>query len=223
MICQSATTSESQSASSSGMVPYWDAISLNVATTQAYEASSQTLAGIGLCHTGGGTMRITYDHHFAAPIDRVVALLSNEEFAKERARAAGAAHADVLIDHFDDGAFTVVIRRSTPADSIPPELRGLVGGQLVARYTEAWAAAEHNGDPSDREGTFALEIPGTPGHARGAVVLKPIGDGTAFGLAGEVQATLPLFGALVERTIAEAIERALPLELATADAWLARG
>lgn len=166
-------------------------------------------------------MRISYEHHFAAPIDDVVAMLGNEEFANLRARASGAADSDVLVDRMEDGAFTVVIRRTVPANAIPAEFRSLVGSNLSVRYTEVWSAPDFNGDPTDREGTFALEIPGTPGHARGAVVLRPDGDGTAFGLAGEVQAPVPIVGAVIERAVASTIEGALPAELAAADAWLA--
>lgn len=166
-------------------------------------------------------MRITYEHRFDASVEDVIAMLGDEGFNALRARASGADDCDVLVDTLEDGSFTVAIRRTLPADAIPQEFRSLVGGKLTVRYTEAWAAPEHNGDPSDREGTFALEIPGTPGHARGAVVLKPIPGGAAFGLAGEVQAPVPLVGAVVERAVASAIEQALPKELAAADAWLA--
>jgi hypothetical protein len=166
-------------------------------------------------------MKITYEHRFAAPLADVVAMMADEEFADVRARASGAAQSDVLVDRMDDGGFTVVIRRTVPASAIPAEFRALVGSTLSVRYTEVWSPAEFNGDASDREGTFALEIPGTPGHARGAVVLRPDGDGTAFGLAGDVQAPVPVFGAVVERAVASAIEQALPAELAAADAWLA--
>jgi hypothetical protein len=166
-------------------------------------------------------MRITYEHRFDASVDEVMAMLSDEEFNAQRARASGADDCDVLVDRLDDGSFTVAIRRTVPATDIPQEFRSLVGGKLTVRYTEAWAPAERNGDPTDREGTFALEIPGTPGHARGAVVVKPMEGGAAFGLAGDVQAPVPLIGAVVERAVASAIEQALPKELAAADAWLA--
>lgn len=166
-------------------------------------------------------MRITYEHRFAAPLDAVVAMMSDEGFASVRARASGAANCDVLVDHMDDGGFAVVIRRTVPADAIPAEFRALVGSTLSVRYTEVWSAPEHNGDPSDREGTFALEIPGAPGHARGAVVLRPDGDGTAFGLAGDVYAPVPIVGAVIERAVAAAIQQALPAELVAADEWLA--
>jgi len=166
-------------------------------------------------------MRITYEHRFDASVDEVMAMLASEEFNAQRARASGAEDCDVLVDLLDDGAFTVVIRRSMPTSTIPHEFRAFVGSNLTVRYTEAWAPAERNGNPADREGTFALEIPGTPGHASGAVVLKPLAAGSAFGLAGDVQAPVPLIGAVIERAVADAIEQALPHELAAADAWLA--
>ena len=166
-------------------------------------------------------MRITHEHRFAAPLADVVAMMSDKGFAKIRAHASGAEDCDVLVDTMEDGSFTVVIRRTVPATAIPAEFRSFVGSHLTVRYTEAWAAPDKHGDATDREGTFALEIPGTPGHARGAVVLHPDGDGTAFGLAGDVSAAVPLVGPVVERAVAAAIQQALPPELAAADAWLA--
>jgi hypothetical protein len=165
-------------------------------------------------------MRITYQHRFDAPIDRVIAMLRDEGFARERARAAGAADADVAIDAGDEGDFSVAIRRAVPASSIPQEFRGLVGSNLVVRYTEAWNAPVSGAE--GREGTFAVEVIGAPGHARGSLVLTPDGAGTAFGLAGDLEAKVPLVGSMVEKAVAGAIEKSLPLELAAADGWLAK-
>jgi hypothetical protein len=164
-------------------------------------------------------MRITHQHRFDAPIERVIAMLRDEGFAHERARAAGAADADVAIDRGEDGAFSVAIRRAVPASSIPAEFRSFVGSNLVVRYTEAWSAP--SAEVVGREGTFAVEVIGAPGHARGSLVLTPNGNSTAFGLAGELEAKVPLVGAMVEKAVAGAIEKSLPLELAAADEWLA--
>lgn len=166
-------------------------------------------------------MRITYEHRFAAPLDKVVAMMADAGFAEVRANASGAKECDVLVDSDDDGSFTLVIRRTVPAQDIPSEFRSLVGSSISVRYTEVWSPPDPEVDSHDREGTFALEIPGTPGHARGAVVLHPDGDGTAFGLAGDVQASVPLLGAVIERAVAAAILKALPAELSAADTWLA--
>ncbi|MCB2412095.1 DUF2505 domain-containing protein [Demequina sp. TTPB684] len=165
-------------------------------------------------------MDITHEHHFTASIEDVVAMFSNEDFAAQRARASGAAGSDVLVDVEEDGSFTVVIRRTLPANTIPAEFRAFVGSEIHVRYTEAWEAPDARED-GVREGTFAMEIPGTPGHARGSVVLTPRGEGTDFEVNGEVQASVPLVGPMVERAIASAIDQALPQELAAADVWLA--
>ena len=108
-----------------------------------------------------------------------------------------------------------------PATPSRPSSAPSWGRSFAVRYTEVWSAPEDHADHTDREGTFAFEIPGTPGHARGAVVLRADGDGTAFGLAGDVHAPVPIVGAVVERAVAAALEQALPAELAAADAWLA--
>lgn len=163
-------------------------------------------------------MRITYQHRFKAPLDHVVTMLKNEDCARERAKAAGAAGVDVMVDVLPDGAFTVSVRRTVPSASIPAEFRSFVGSELSVRYTEAWDAPSD--DVEGREGTFAMEIAGAPGHARGSLVLTPDGDATAFGLAGEVQAPVPLVGPMVEKTVVAAIEVSLPRELEAADAWL---
>lgn len=170
-------------------------------------------------------MRITHKHLFRAPMERVIAMLQDEECARARASAAGAADAEVYIDTHTDGAFTVVIRRSVPSSSVPAEFRSLVGSDLAVRYTEAWlapASVADAGAGAAREGTFALEIVGAPGHARGSLVLKATPEGVAFGLAGDVQAPVPLLGPVVEKVVVGAIEGTLPKELAAADAWLAR-
>lgn len=166
-------------------------------------------------------MKINYEHHFDASVDEVVAMLSDEEFVAKRAHASGAAVSDVLVDTDDDGSFTVVIRRTVPADTIPSEFRAFVGSQVHVRYTEVWAAPDDSQENAGRAGTFAMDIPGTPGHARGAVVLTPADGGTTFRIAGQVQASVPLVGQMVERAVASAIQNALPQELAEADNWLA--
>ena len=164
-------------------------------------------------------MRITHQHRFSAPLDQVIAMFRDESYARERAVAAGATDVDIAVDDFDDGAFSVAVRRTVPSTSIPSEFRSFVSSELVVRYTEAWSAP--TAGAKTREGTFAVEIIGAPGHARGSLVLNADGTGTALGIAGELQANVPLVGGIVEQAIGGAITKSLPLELAAADAWLA--
>jgi hypothetical protein len=161
-------------------------------------------------------VEFTHQHMFAASLDRVVEMLADEGFAHERARASGAADGEAWVDGTAATAFTVSIRRSVPATSIPSEFRSFVGKDLHVRYTEAWEAP--SGD--DRIGTFAVEIVGAPGHVGGALGLTPLADGTEFLATGEVKVSIPLFGSIVERAVMDAVLKGLSLELAAADEWL---
>ena len=162
-------------------------------------------------------MKFTHNHTFAAPLDTVVAMLADPEFAARRARAAGAGEGEAWVDGTADGEFTISIRRVVPATSIPAEFRGFVGKDLHVRYTEVWQAP----DREDRVGTFSVDIAGTPGHAAGAVGLTPRGDETDFLATGEVKVSIPLFGGMVEKVVVDAVIKGLDQELVSADAWLA--
>ncbi|PKQ25510.1 MAG: DUF2505 domain-containing protein [Actinobacteria bacterium HGW-Actinobacteria-4] len=162
-------------------------------------------------------MNITHQHHFAAPLDEVMAMLTNEEFARRRAQASGADQADALVDGDASGEVTISIRRVVPASTIPAEFRSLVGTHLDVKYTEAWEAPGQ----AERVGTFALDISGTPGRVTGALELKPDGEGTAFFATGRATAPVPLFGQMIEKVVADAVVRAFTAELEAADAWLA--
>lgn len=162
-------------------------------------------------------MEITHRHVFDASLERVMAMLADEEFARTRGQASGSATSEVLVDGAVNEAFTVVIKRLVPSTSIPAEFRSFVGSELTVRYTEAWQAP----DGDDRVGTFALEIVGAPGHARGALGATPVADGTEFLATGDVTVNVPLFGGMIERAVATAVSDGLAAELAAADAWLA--
>lgn len=163
-------------------------------------------------------MDISHSHVFAAAPDAISALLADPSFASARSDAAGAAHADAIVDGTPATGFSVSIRQSVPASSIPAEFRSFVGSQLNVRYTEVWDPA--TGDA--RTGTFAVEIVGTPGHAAGSLRLDPEGDGTRFTADGTVSVRIPLVGPMIEKAVANAVVKALREELTVADEWLSR-
>jgi len=164
-------------------------------------------------------MKIIHQHTFNASLDRVIAMLADEEFAAHRANSSGATDQDVLIDGTPDAAFTVLIRRVVPSSTIPAEFRSFVGKELNVKYTEAWEPPDEH--EADRVATFAMEIAGAPGHVAGAIGLTPQGDTVEFLATGTVKVTVPLFGALIEKAVASTVEHGFASELAAADAWLA--
>ncbi|SEJ20163.1 DUF2505 domain-containing protein [Demequina mangrovi] len=163
-------------------------------------------------------MKITHTHRFSAGVDDVWTMLTSQEFGHARAEAMGTEAHDVDVDAREDGSRAVTLRADVPASSIPSEARGLVGRDLAVTYTEVWEPP--TGD--DRVGTFAVEIAGAPGHVSGAIGLTPDGAATELLATGDVTAHVPLFGAMIERAVAGAVQKALTAQLESADAWLAR-
>ena len=163
-------------------------------------------------------MDFTHLHNFSAPVDAVAALLANPEFADARGHSLDGATADAIVTGTVEEGFSVSIRRPVPAASIPAEFRSFVGSDLDVRYTEAWEPAE--GDI--RDGTFAVEILGSPGHANGNVRIQAEDGITRFAAVGTVEVRVPLVGPMIERAVSSAIVKGLQSELAVADEWLAR-
>lgn len=162
-------------------------------------------------------VRFTYSHRFAAELDRVDAMLRDQEFEATRAQAMGSSVTEVDVDHEPDGSFAVSVRASVAAESIPAEARGFVGRELAIGYTEAWEPRSE----TERIGTFAVEILGAPGHVAGAISITAVEDGTELLALGEVTANVPLFGPMIEKAVHGAVTKAFHAQLVAADAWLA--
>lgn len=162
-------------------------------------------------------MNISHSHDFPASPDDVLGLLSDESFARARSDAAGASHAEVIVDGTPATGFSVSTRQAVPASSIPSEFRSFVGSDLDVRYTQVWDPATADA----RTGTFAVEILGAPGHASGTLRLDPDGDTTRFTADGDVSVRVPLVGPMIEKAVAAAVLKSLRQELSVADEWLA--
>ncbi|WP_062317618.1 DUF2505 domain-containing protein [Demequina maris] len=163
-------------------------------------------------------MKITHAHRFDAPLPEVWAMLTDVGFGHARAAAMGTKALDVDVDAREDGSYAIALRADVPTTSIPPEMRAFLGRDLSVTYTEVWEPPTEE----DRVGTFAVEIAGAPGHVSGAIGLTPEGEATEFLAAGDVTAHVPVIGAMIERAVADAVQRALTAQLEAADAWLAR-
>lgn len=163
-------------------------------------------------------MDFTHLHNFDAPVDTVAALLADPDFATARGQGLDGATADAIVTGTVEEGFSISIRRTVPAASIPAEFRSFVGSELDVRYSEAWEPAAGN----IRDGTFAVEILGSPGHANGNLRIQAEGDITRFAAVGTVDVRVPLVGPMIERAVAAAVVRGLQAELAVADEWLAR-
>lgn len=167
-------------------------------------------------------MHLTVDLTFPANIDDVSAMLADESFVRWRAqRSTGSVSGAVeQADVTGDVAtgFTVVVRRTLPTDIIPVQARPFVGAHLEIRQAEAWEAASEG----RRAGTVAVEILGAPVRvtATAALVQQPDGD-TRLTYAGDVRATVPLFGSVIEEAAVTAVRTTLETEAEAGRDWLA--
>ncbi|GGM44962.1 DUF2505 domain-containing protein [Promicromonospora citrea] len=167
-------------------------------------------------------MQLTVDLTFPATIDDVATMLADESFVRWRAqRSTGSVNGVVeqadVTGTAEDG-FTVVVRRTLPTDIIPVQARPLVGAHLEIRQAEAWEAASEG----RRTGTVAVEILGAPVRVTGTSILAALPDGdTRLTYTGDVRATVPLFGAVIEEAAVAAVRTTLETEAEAGRDWLA--
>jgi hypothetical protein len=167
-------------------------------------------------------VHLTVDLTFPANIDDVSAMLADESFVRWRAqRSTGSVNGHVeQVDVTGTAAdgFTVVVRRTLPSDIIPVQARPFVGAHLEIRQAEAWEPASEG----RRTGTVALEILGAPVRVTATAALVALPDGgTRLTYAGDVRATVPLFGAVIEEAAVSAVRTTLETEAEAGRDWLA--
>ena len=164
-------------------------------------------------------MHLTAEIRYPADITTVGAMLADADYVATKVRESGALSQQVDVVRTGTDGFTVTTRRQMPTDDIPPQFRSLVGSTLEIRQVEAWGAQ----DDDERHGTLVIEIPGVPVRVTGTARLVAQPDGTTVEhLAGDVRASLPLFGPAIEQATAGAVEAAVAAEERSAAAWLAR-
>ncbi|MFC4554207.1 DUF2505 domain-containing protein [Georgenia faecalis] len=146
---------------------------------------------------------------YPADAERVARMLASEEFVQREIAASGALDSSVEILR-DGDAFTVTTRRKMPTHQVPAKFRSLVGQSLDVRLVQAWEAAAPDGS---RPGTLSLDIAGAPVRVTARMVLEPVGaQASRWRLAGDITASIPLFGKPIEKAAAGAINDVVAIE-----------
>lgn len=164
-------------------------------------------------------MHLTAEIRYPADLATVGRMLADPDYVATRIQDSGALSQHVDVVRTGEDAFTVTSRRHVATDEIPAQFRSLVGSTLEIRQVEAWGAQVED----ERHGTLVVEIPGVPVRVTGTARLVAQDDGTTVGhLAGDVRASLPLFGSAIEEATAGAVRAVVTAEERTAAAWLSR-
>ncbi|BDZ42822.1 hypothetical protein GCM10025865_21210 [Paraoerskovia sediminicola] len=163
-------------------------------------------------------MHLTATQSYTAPVERVAAMLADVEFVRWRAKwSSGEGDVEQAeVTGTSTTGFTVVVRRTLPTDSIPAQARALVGDRVEVRQIEAWEPPAGG----ELRATVTVEITGAPVRLTGTVALTPDGPRTNQVYDGEIRATVPLFGHVVEKATESALREALTTEQRAGQAWL---
>jgi hypothetical protein len=156
--------------------------------------------------------------HYAAPPDRVMAVLSDPAFQEEKCVETGALSSDVSVTTPGD-RIVLDTRRRMPVDAVPDVVRSFLGGRLEVHETQDWGPAAADGS---RDGRLTVQISGAPIHLNGTLALRPTSSGTTVTIESVLKASIPLFGGRAEQAAAGPIRAAVAKEEQLAAEWLAR-
>lgn len=158
---------------------------------------------------------MTYD----APPAAVYAMLVDEAFQTQRARAGDPQFAEAVVTPgLGDGA-EVHLRRVMEVD-LPGFISKLSGRHVTLRERVVWP--DGGGTTGGRAGSLTAAMEGQPGGVEGTLRITPVEAGTTVSLDAEISVRVPLVGGKIERYVAGLLDKLMRTEHELGTAWLAR-
>lgn len=145
-------------------------------------------------------------------VETVYAVLSNPDWAAQRAVALGDDSELVSRVETPDGGVTLVITRAVPTGG-PGFLQKFLPSDPRATTTDIWGPSVDG----VRRATWSVVLAGTPASVRGTITIEPTRTGNRHTIDGEVRVPVPLIGGKAESFIADQLVR-----LADAEAGVVR-
>ena len=157
---------------------------------------------------------------FTAPLERVHAAFTNEQYWDDRIEAVGGAGG--RIDEFTvtDAAVDVKMVQTVAAENLPGLITKIHPGDLEIDRTQTWGPLDPAGNGA--AGTFSAAIPGVPAKIGGTVTLTADGANSVMSVAGEVSVKIPLIGGKAESVAVEQLTRLLDKEDEFTTEWIAQ-
>jgi len=154
--------------------------------------------------------RFSQTQEYASASDVVLAMLTNENYARIRAERTGAL--EVTVDRVESpNGITLNIERVLPA-KVPGFAKSLVGEVIRIDEEQVWSAAS-----ATFRATFSA-----PMSVTGTITVEAVGPSTTLVRTdAEVRASVPLVGGKLEGLAREQFERYLSAEIEIAKDWLA--
>jgi hypothetical protein len=134
------------------------------------------------------------EQKYAAPIDKVFALLTDPKWLRARSAALGEISASVKAKKSGGGVSLTMNRR------VRRDLPALVARVLDAEsdliFEEVWSAA---GEGGARTGTLTMDAVGQPVKMSAKFELAPAGKGCVYRIRHACKSSVPLIGGVVEK------------------------
>jgi len=162
-------------------------------------------------------MKISETITYAASPETVYAMVTDPAFQERKCLDAGAQQHEAAVSPAGGGA-RVVTKRDLPANGLPDFAKSVVGPTLSVTETYEWGAPAAD---ASRSGTLTVEVAGAPVALRSTIRMAASGGGTQITIQGDLKASIPLFGAKIEKAAAPAVIGAIRSEQRTGNAWLA--
>ena len=143
-------------------------------------------------------MPIDLSYSYAAAPDAVLALLTDEQFLRDRAAAFGAQVQEVTVD-----GGTRSTRLSAPTAGIPPVFARFVGSSVSVVEHTSWTPDGAGGHRADLD--VRAEVFGRTVQVTGERRLVPDGAGTRSTVTGEATVDAPLIGRQAEGAVRELV------------------
>lgn len=153
---------------------------------------------------------------FPGPLDQVRAMLTDPDYARNRAEQTGSISCEVTVTPDAGGATVVTIKRVLPAD-LPSFASALVGPNLEVTEHQTWAPAAEGSCTASFEVSFS-----GPLGATGVMTLTSAGTQTTSRITATIKSTVPFVGGKLEKIAQEQLIRYLEKDEELGRDWLSR-
>ena len=162
-------------------------------------------------------MDVVGSHTYTAPIEAVVAMLRDRDATV--AKYEGMGHRNVAIVACSGDEAHVRIESSRVVDvDLPGFAKKVLKPTNTMHQTDEWTTAPGGG----WDGTFTVEVQGSPVHLSGTMRLTPAPDTCTEDITVSVTVKVPLIGGKIADWAAKNdVKRTLDAEFSFGDAWLA--
>lgn len=151
------------------------------------------------------------EQKYAAPADKVYALLTDPKWLEARCLALGELSATVKAKK-SGGGVTITMRRRVKRD-LPGLVAKVLASEAELVFEEVWSPADAGGK---RTGTLAMDAAGQPVRMTASFELVPSGKGCVYRIAHKCKSSVPLIGLAVEKFALSQIESGCAAEFAYA-------